>query len=343
MEKVVMFFLFVLLATMVSAQNISNVDFHQEGDEIVITYDLDESSPIGVYVSLDGGKSYKEMRSIQGDVGKSVLPGKKRMVWKVLDDIPDGLVGQCQFEVSTNLFVSGKDFIETALGINMKMVYVKGGDFLMGGTLEQGEDVSDEEKPIRRVTLDSYYIGAFEITQRQWERVMGNNPSYFKKGDNYPVECVSWEDVQVFCRRLSDQTGKKYVLPTEAQWEYAARGRKSKDTKYSGSWSADAVAWNMDNSGRSTHPVGTKRPNALGLYDMSGNVWEWCQDWSGKYRTDDILNPTGASSRSYIGPYRVLRGGSYYAAERCGAVAGRGCGIQNERREDYGFRVVFLP
>ena len=172
MGKVVMFFLFVLLATMLSAQNISNVDFQQAGDEIVITYDLDESSSIVVNVSLDGGKSYQKMRSVRGDVGRVVTPGKKRMVWKVLYDIPEGLSRQVQFEVSANLFVSLDD-------IEFEMVYVKGGTFMMGATSEQGNDVRYEEKPVHRVTLSDYYIGKYEVTQGLWKKVMGNNPSRF--------------------------------------------------------------------------------------------------------------------------------------------------------------------
>jgi len=234
-----------------------------------------------------------------------------------------------------------QNYTETAFGINMKMVYVTGGSFTMGATSEQGSDAEDDEKPAHQVTLSGYYIGAFEVTQGQWEKVMGNNPSSFKKGDNYPVENISWEDAQSFCRELSRRTGKRYVLPTEAQWEYAARGGNRKEgAKYSGGDAIDAVAWYSANSGFLTHTVGTKRPNALGLYDMSGNVYEWCSDWYGSnyYSDSPSTNPTGPSS----GSYRVLRGGSWNLATYC-RVPSRYNDDPDYRCDDYGFRVVCLP
>ncbi len=248
--------------------------------------------------------------------------------------------GGMPYVARESIEVPGEDFIETVYGINMKMVYVEGGDFLMGGTSEQGGDIDNDEKAVRRVSVDSYYIGAFEVTQGQWEKVMGTNPSNFRKGADYPVERVSWEDAQAFCQELSRKTGKTYCLPTEAQWEYAARGgHKNEGTKYSGSWSIDAVAWYSGNSGQSTHPVGTKRPNVLGLYDMSGNVWEWCSDWYGDYRTYDTRNPTGASS----GTYRVTRGGSWSVNARDCRVSYRSSGTPDYRGSRIGFRVVLLP
>lgn len=245
---------------------------------------------------------------------------------------------------------SGEDFIETVFGVNMKMVYVEGGDFMMGGTSEQGAEAENDEKTLRRVTLDSYYIGAFEVTQGQWERVMGTSVSQQMgkaggtalkgTGPDYPMYYVSWEEAQAFCQELSRKTGKTYCLPTEAQWEYAARGgNKNEGTKYSGSWSIDAVAWYDGNSGNSTHPVGTKRPNALGIYDMSGNVWEWCSDWYGDYRTYDTQNPTGASS----GSGRVLRGGSWRGSARYCRVSNRHNNSPGSRDYYSGFRVVLLP
>ncbi len=245
---------------------------------------------------------------------------------------------------------SGEDFIETVFGVNMKMVYVEGGDFMMGGTSEQGAEAENDEKTLRRVTLDSYYIGAFEVTQGQWERVMGTSVSQQMgkaggtalkgTGSDYPMYYVSWEEAQAFCQELSRKTGKTYCLPTEAQWEYAARGgNKNEGTKYSGSWSIDAVAWYDGNSGSSTHPVGTKRPNALGIYDMSGNVWEWCSDWYGDYRTYDTQNPTGASS----GSRRVLRGGGWNSNAWYCRVSYRGSNSPGSRSSYNGFRVVLLP
>ena len=196
-------------------------------------------------------------------------------------------------------------------GVVFEMVYVPGGTFEMGATAEQGDDASDKEKPAHKVTLSGYYIGKYEVTQAQWKAIMGNNPSE-SKGDNLPVECVSWDDCQEFIRKLNQLTGKKFSLPTEAQWEYAARGGKSGGTKYSGSNNIGNVAWYYENSGINTHPVGEKSPNDFGIYDMSGNVCEWCQDWYGKYYSYSQTNPTGPDS----GSRRVIRGGN------CGCLAG---------------------
>ena len=187
------------------------------------------------------------------------------------------------------------------------MVYVSGGTFTMGGTSEQGSDIYDDEKPTHSVTLSSYYICKYEVTQALWRAVMGSNPSYFK-GDNLPVEYVSWNDCQTFISRLNSYTGRNFRLPTEAEWEFAARGGNySRHYKYSGSNYIGDVAWYDNNSGNRTHPVGTKQPNELGLYDMSGNVYEWCSDWYGSYNSYSRSNPTGPNS----GSYRVGRGGSW--------------------------------
>ena len=197
--------------------------------------------------------------------------------------------------------------------IMRNMVYVEGGTFTMGATSEQQEP-GDDEKPTHRVSLSSFYIGKYEVTQALWKAVMGSNPSNWK-GDNLPVENVSWNDCQTFLRKLNAMTGKNFRLPTEAEWEFAARGgNRSRGYQYSGSNVLSDVAWYDDNSGMKTHNVGTKAPNELGIYDMSGNVSEWCQDWYGDYHGYLQTNPTGPSS----GSYRVLRGGSWrYGAGGC--------------------------
>ena len=197
----------------------------------------------------------------------------------------------------------------TVNGVTFKMVAVKGGSFTMGATSEQGRYTDDDEKPAHKVTLSNYYIGETEVTQALWKAVMGSNPSDFK-GDNLPVETVNWNECQTFIQKLNSLTGKKFRLPTEAEWEYAARGgSKSKGYKYSGSNTIGDVAWYSSNSSDKTHPVKTKQPNELGIYDMSGNVWEWCQDWysSSYYSSAPSNNPTGPTS----GSERVLRGGGW--------------------------------
>ena len=187
------------------------------------------------------------------------------------------------------------------------MVYVEGGSFMMGATAEQGSDALDNEKPAHQVTLSSFSIGRYEVTQEEWQAVMGSNPSEFK-GSRKPVEQVSWNDCESFISKLNSITGKNFRLPTEAEWEFASRGGiKSQGYKYSGSNNLNSVAWYYDNSGNTTHDVGLKSPNELGIYDMSGNVWEWCSDWYGNYSSSSQTNPTG----SYSGSSHVLRGGCW--------------------------------
>ena len=199
------------------------------------------------------------------------------------------------------------DGVLTIKGVRYEMVWVEGGTFRMGATSEQGRGVFNDEKPVHSVTLSGYYIGKTEVTQALWKAVMGSNPSFFD-GDNLPVEQVSWDDCQEFIRELNALTGQNFRLPTEAEWEFACRGgNNSRGYKYSGSNYIDNVAWYDGNSGHKTHPVGTKLPNELGIYDMSGNVWEWCSDWYGKYSSGAQINPKGP----YDGWTRVDRGGNW--------------------------------
>ncbi len=196
----------------------------------------------------------------------------------------------------------------TVNGVSFRMVPVKGGTFTMGATSEQGSDASSNESPTHQVTLNNFSIGQTEVTQELWQAVMGSNPSNFTGDLKRPVEHVSWNQCQTFITKLNQMTGETFRLPTEAEWEYAARGgNKSQGYKYAGGNSLDDVAWYTSNSGSTTHPVGTKAPNELGLYDMSGNVWEWCQDWysSSYYSNSPSTNPTGPTS----GSNRVYRGG----------------------------------
>jgi formylglycine-generating enzyme required for sulfatase activity/serine/threonine protein kinase len=225
-------------------------------------------------------------------------------------------------------------------------VYVKGGSFTMGCTSEQMdcEDgvhlISNYEVTYpHSVTLSSFNIGKYEVTQSQWQEVMGTNPSKFKGCAECPVEKVSWYDIQEFIRKLQNATGKRFRLPTEAEWEFAARGgNRSRGYQYAGSNSIGSLAWYDGNSGYKTHPVGQKQSNELGLYDMSGNVLEWCSDWydADYYDSSPSTSPKGPSS----GAYRVLRGGSWnYEASYCRVVY-RGSNEPSNRSSDNGFRVV---
>jgi len=196
----------------------------------------------------------------------------------------------------------------TVNGVSFNMVKVDGGTFTMGATEEQGGDADDDEKPAHSVTLDGYMIGETEVTQALWQAVMGDNWSAFKGDDQRPVEMVRWDDCQEFIKKLNTATGQCFRLPTEAEWEFAARGGvNSRGYKYSGSNTLGNVAWYGDNSSSTTHPVATKTANELGIYDMSGNVDEWCNDWYGDYSSSSQTNPQGPSS----GSDRVSRGGSW--------------------------------
>lgn len=244
---------------------------------------------------------------------------------------------------------SDKNYMESSMDVNMEMVWVDGGEFLMGCTAEQ-TDCREDEKNTHRVTMDGFYIGMFEVTQAQWAKIMGTSissqrekTSYQKTygtGNEYPMYYITWEEAMEFCRVLSKKTGKTYTLPTEAQWEYAARGGIANEgTKYAGGDMPDNVAWYSKNS-FSTHPCGEKQANTLGLYDMSGNVAEWCKDWySDSYSNRDTNNPKGASS----GSKRIRRGGSWEDSARTCRVSNRGSEFPNSRSYSIGFRVVCIP
>lgn len=231
-----------------------------------------------------------------------------------------------------------------AFGLNMEMVYVEGGEFWQGATVKQG-DAAYSFGQVRKVKLDGFHIGKYQVTQAQWEAVMGTNPSFFK-GDNRPVENVSWFDAQAFCRKLSEATGRVYMLPTEEEWEYAARGgNKSRHYKYAGSDNIDEVAWYLENSDDAMmdwffqQPVGKRKANELGLHDMSGNVGEWCSDWYGEYDENDTYNPQGPAS----GSFRVVRGagGGDSYAEYC-RVSSRDNIDSASRFSNLGFRVACI-
>ena len=255
----------------------------------------------------------------------------------------------------------------TVNGVSFNMVYVQGGTFQMGAQNENpnGANYDSEafswEKPVHSVTLSDYYIGETEVTQELWEAVMGTTVEQQRKkaeeyygfecdlygvGSTYPMYYISWDECQEFIKKLNQLTGKNFSLPTEAQWEYAARGgNKSRGYKYAGSDTIGEVAWYdvnaCDGVGSSspdygTHRVGTKSANELGLYDMSGNVYEWCSDWDGDYSTSSQTNPTGPTT----GSLRVLRGGCWIDGAQYCRVAYRHHNNPDYRNDGYGFRLA---
>ena len=212
-------------------------------------------------------------------------------------------------------------------------------------TVEGGVFTQASYQVSRKVRLSTFKICKYQVTQAQWKAIMGTNPSHFK-GDDLPVENVSWDDAQEFIKKLNAKTGKHYALPTEAQWEFAARGgNKSHNNTYAGCDSENRLggcAWYEKNSFQTTNPVGKKKPNELGLYDMSGNVWEWCEDWYQKgYPIGDIADPKGPSS----GQFRVLRGGSWGSSAGSCRVSNRIDGDPSRRyiNINSGLRLVLLP
>jgi formylglycine-generating enzyme required for sulfatase activity len=223
--------------------------------------------------------------------------------------------------------------------IAANMVRVEGGAFTMGCTEEQTRFCYSDEVPPHKVTVRSFYINKYEVTQELWMAVMGNNPSYFKNRPRCPVEKVSYTDAQKFIARLNKLTGKKYRLPTEAEWEYAARGGiKSKSYLYSGANKIDDVGWCRGNCAEQTHPVGEKLPNELGLYDMSGNVWEWTNDYYRHkyYETGEAKNPLGPADSGY----KVLRGGSWWPDSTHCRVSNRDWFGPFVRLFNFGLRLV---
>lgn len=215
-----------------------------------------------------------------------------------------------------------KSEVFTVNGVSFEMIYIKGGTYMMG-SLEGSVEAEEDEFPAHSVTVNDFFIGECEVTQELWEAVMGNNPSGFKDNPMLPVESVNWFECKAFIDSLNKLTGKVFRLPTEAEWEFAARGgNNSQGFIYSGSDSIDSVAWYKDNGENCTKPVKQKLPNELGLYDMSGNVWEWCSDWYGNYPSESVVNPTGNEN----GYMRVMRGGSWLVAPEICRVADRSHG-----------------
>ena len=242
------------------------------------------------------------------------------------------------------------NFIEKTNNLNIEMIAVEGGTFTMGCTSEQGEDCWDQwEKPDHRVTVSNFYIGKYEVTQAQWKAIMGTTVGQQRdlaypnwrlegEGDNYPMYFISWNEVQEFIHRLNYITGKQYRLPTEAEWEFAARGgNRSRGFKFSGSNYIDNVAWHYNNSNQEVHPVGLKWPNELGICDMSGNVWEYCNDWFDSYSSEAQTNPQGPTSSSIGG--RVTRGGSKGGSAK-GRVSERSGSSPDGCNADLGFRLA---
>ena len=259
-----------------------------------------------------------------------------KRIWKDLKSVKFLLNELKESFSKLELMMSAKYFIEKLNDtISFEMVYVEGGSFMMG---RQDDEADEYEKPVHKVTLSGFYIGKFQVTQDVWKAMMENNPSRFQ-GDDLPVEEVSWDDTQAFLEKLNGKTGKNYRLLSEAEWEYAARGgQKSQGYKYAGSNKLKDVGWYNGNSYGATKPVGLKYPNELGIYDMSGNVWEWVADhWHDNYESapDDSSAWVDRDKRAF----RVIRGGGWASSARNCRVAFRSNLDPSYRNFNVGFRL----
>lgn len=313
----------VASASSLCAAEIRNLKTGQQENRAFAVYDLygkpgERVADVKVVLEIGGERYSGEKLTLSGDFGKAVKIGtRKTIYWDVLKDMPTGFEGDLFWNVETvttgTQISSGlsapvddsgrKEFTDPAAMIDL--VYVPSGCFKMG---DAGGGGDSDEGPSHEVCLDGFYIGKYEITQFQWQTVMGSNPSFFKKcGQKCPVENISWADANRFIKKLNSLSGKTYRLPTEAEWEYAARSG-GKAQRFSGSDDKIAtVAWYELNADGASHPVGEKLPNDAGVYDMSGNIAEWVQDWKGDYPSVAEKNPSGKST----GKFRVIRGGSW--------------------------------
>ena len=306
-------------------------DVYVDGRKIGTTPNIFRDIPVGqrrVEIRKDGYESLTKTVTINENEQASVTGTLKAIVASTPSN-PNS--------PSTPSSPSSSKETFTVNGVSFTMVRVDGGTFTMGETEEQGSEAYSDAKPAHQVTLSSYMIGETEVTQALWQAVMGKNPSYFTGDSSRPVEKVSWNDCQEFIRKLNSMTGKTFRLPTEAEREYAARGgNKSRHYKYSGSNNIDDVAWYKGNSGNQTHRVKTKSPNELGLYDMSGNVNEWCSDWYGGYSSSAQTNPKGSAS----GTRRVYRGGSWSGYARHCCVSNRSSSTPGSTDNYLGLRLA---
>ena len=334
-----------------SAQTVTNVTAEQVDKTIHVLYDLDKQADITLFLSTDGGNTYTKLYRVSGDVGSGISAGHKTIIWDVLEEMEKFVGDNIVFKVKAEGAMSF-----TVNGVTFNMIHVKGGTFTMGCTSEQGSDCGSNENPSHSVTLSDFWMGETEVTQALWQAVMNttveeqrdkSNPSLSMRGEgaSYPMYYVSWNEAVEFCDKLNSQlsgqlpSGYRFSLPSEAQWEYAARGgNKSRGYKYAGGNSIGDVAWYSENSSSATHTVKDKQANELGLYDMSGNVVEWCSDWDGSYSSFSQTNPTGSST----GSRRVLRGGSWGRIARHCRVSFREFSTPGNRISDGGFRLALV-
>jgi hypothetical protein len=323
------FICFLIYSLGIYSQQIGNVRAEQDGNNIVVFYDLmnvpvDYLFDVSLYVAIDGKDYQGPLRSVFGDVGPDIQGGRnKKITWNVLEEWNELISTSVEFKVVGRVYDAKV----------IEMVFVEGGEYIQGSFKEY------DEKPLHSVHVNDFFIGKYEVTQRQWKRVMGNNPSFFNYCEDCPVENISWKDIDRFIQELNRLTELNYRLPTEAEWEYAARGgNKSKGFVFSGGDDADEVAWFSGNNKQHTREPGLKKPNELGIYDMSGNVMEWCSDWykNSYYIDAPFKNPTGPNT----GTHKVIRGGSWNNPKDAIRCTNRSYSVLGGHYDDLGFRLA---
>jgi len=377
MKRLLTFILLFLTFESLS-QNVTDADFKVVGNTIEITYNLDVIANIDIFCSTDGGKTFGEsLKNVSGDVGENVMPGRKTAVWHVYAERDMIYSKSVVFKVKVR---QAKKIIDID-GVTIEMIKMNGGSFIMGinaDSLKRRDNQSDEI-PAHEVVLSDYYIGTYEVTVAQFKKFIDetgyktdadkNGGSYvwgrgfweIKKGTNWrcgvkgevldesefenPVIHVSWNDAVAFCKWLKHKTGEDFRLPTEAEWEYAAKGGdESRGYEFSGGDDVYDVGWYWYNSydvgeedpDFGIHPVGRKQSNEIGLYDMSGNAAEWCHDIYGSYVAGSQINPTGEDD----GDYHILRGGSWFDREENCKSTSRENLVAHSRRFNSGFRIA---
>lgn len=298
MRGIVVQIIFWWLCLSVQAQKVSNIRAEQRGQDIVVLYSLETSSPceVRLLLSQDNGITWSApLKNVKGDVGRKISGGENEIVWKLLLDQEQLVSDYVKFKVIANTWQS----------FEPTMVFVEGGEFQMGYNSDE-----EEYKPAHTVVLSSFYISKFEITEQEWELIMSDSLGDIMNKTCqicYPQSC-SYNQANKLIEKLNFITGKKYRMPTEAEWEFAARGGKlSKGYYYSGSYNMKTSGWYSENANGGRNPVGLKIPNELGIYDMSGNLQEWCLDWYSKYDIQKLTNPKGLVE----GTHKILRGGAY--------------------------------
>lgn len=336
MKKLVAIIMMIICCAVASAQHITNQSFSLKDDTLTISYSLDKQADICVRVAIAGGRYTEPLKGLTGAVGQGVKPGDSLLITAVA--LPE-IRGIAAEELSFLVEVDDGALLVYVDSFAFRMMPVEGGSFTMGCTHPKGEKHTyADELPTHKVTVNDFYIGQFEVTQGLWLAVMGENPSKWVGNDSLPVEQVSWNDVQIFIARLSQITGYRFRLPTEAEWEYAARGgKKSHGTPYPGTRSqAWETCWFVMNSKGHSHPVGQLKPNELGLYDMGGNVMEWCSDWMTAYTSQPQNCPQGPRT----GENRILRGGCFNSISASCTVFERSWYLPDYGYSFHGFRLV---